>query len=165
MDESLGRGAKAFEITRRQLTETAPQQLRQSLDDEFRTLPWWRRWLVKTWHARVQEQVAAAMARVTREEFTRLTEGYQLIQDRIRQELPKHGLSRVATVGHRVDPTCMTVVEIVDDDLAPPESVVEELRPGYLWRQTVIRFAEVLRGEEPRERFADEHGRSGLGRR
>ena len=37
----------------------------------------------------------------------------------------------------------MTVVEIADDEQAPPETVIAELRPGYLWRQTVIRFAEV----------------------
>ena len=66
LDESLGRGMKALEITHRQLTEAAPQELRQSLDDQFRSLPWWRRWMFRAWHARAQEHVAAAMAHVTR---------------------------------------------------------------------------------------------------
>ena len=37
----------------------------------------------------------------------------------------------------------MTVVEVVDDPLRPPGLVVEEMRPGYYWKDKVIRFAEV----------------------
>jgi molecular chaperone GrpE (heat shock protein) len=37
----------------------------------------------------------------------------------------------------------MTVVELVDAPGVPAESVVAELRPGYTWRERVIRFAEV----------------------
>ena len=83
------------------------------------------------------------MASVAGDEFARVMEGYQLIQGRVQQELRKQGLRRVVTVGQRVDPTCMTVVDIVDDPSLPPETVVEELRPGYLWRKTVIRCADV----------------------
>jgi molecular chaperone GrpE len=143
LDESLERGMKALEITCRQLTEAAPQELRQTLDDDFRRLRWWRRWMVRAWHARTQAYVAAATASVTGTEFARLREGYQLIHSRIQQELQKQGVRRVVTVGQRVDPTCMTVVELADDDQMPPETVVAELRPGYLWHQDVIRFAEV----------------------
>ncbi|MHB8865690.1 MAG: nucleotide exchange factor GrpE [Pirellulaceae bacterium] len=143
LDESLWRGAKAFEVTYRQMTETAPRRLREILDQEYRRVPWWRRWLIGRWHARVREQGAAEMTRATSEEFARLMEGYQLIQDRLQQELQKHGVTRVATVGRRVDPTCMMVVQIADDQAGPPETVVAELRPGYVWQGTVIRCAEV----------------------
>lgn len=143
LDESLARGMKALEITHRQLTEAAPQELWQSLEDQFRRLRWWRRWRFRAWHARTQEHVAAAMTHVTRAELARLIEGYELIQSRIEQELQKQGVRRVITVDQRVDPTCMTVVEIADDEQALPETVIAELRPGYLWHQTVIRFAEV----------------------
>jgi molecular chaperone GrpE (heat shock protein) len=37
----------------------------------------------------------------------------------------------------------MTVVEVVDDPLHPPGLVVDELRPGYYWKDKVLRFAEV----------------------
>ena len=92
LDESLLRGVRALEITHRQLTETAPQQLRQMLDDEFHRLPWWRRWSVRAWHTRLRDHVAAATARVADEEFARVMEGYQLIQGRVQQELRKQGL-------------------------------------------------------------------------
>jgi molecular chaperone GrpE len=143
LDESLERGMKALEITRHQLTEEAPAELGKSLEDRFRRLPWWRRTMVRRWHARAQQYAVVAMASATSTEFTRLTQGYQLIHSRIQQELQKHGVQRVVTVGQKVDPTCMTVVEIADDEQAPPETVIAELRPGYLWHQTVIRFAEV----------------------
>lgn len=143
LDESLLRGVRAMEITHRQLTEMAPQQLRQVLDDELQRLPWWRRWLIHAWCQRLRDQIADAAARFADEEFARIMEGYQLIQSRVQQELRKQGLSRLVTLGQRVDPTCMTVVDIVDDPSLPPEVVVEELRPGYRWRDTVIRCAEV----------------------
>jgi hypothetical protein len=143
LDESFERGMKALEITRHQLTEEAPAELGKSLEDRFRRLPWWRRTIVRRWHARAQQYAVVAMASATSTEFTRLTQGYQLIQTRIQQELQKQGVQRVVTVGQRVDPTCMTVVELDDNDQMPPETVVAELRPGYLWHQDVIRFAEV----------------------
>jgi molecular chaperone GrpE (heat shock protein) len=143
LDESLERGTRALEITHRQLTVVAPQELRQALDDQFRQLPWWRRWILRARHERTRDHVTAAMTHVNTAELTRLTEGYQLIHSRLQQELQKQGVRRVVTVGQRVDPTCMTVVDVDDDDQLPPETVSAELRPGYVWRQTVIRFAEV----------------------
>lgn len=165
LDESLWRGTRALEISHRQLTEKAPQRLRQILDDEYRRLSWWRQWSIRVWHSQLRDQIAAATASVAEEEFSQIMEGYRLIQDRVRQELRKQGLSRVETVGRRVDPTCMTVVDVVDDPNLPPETVVDELRPGYLWRETVIRCAEVravksrggtrANSEEPADRRGD----------
>ena len=37
----------------------------------------------------------------------------------------------------------MTVIDLVDDPASEPETVVEEVRPGYVWRGRVVRFAEV----------------------
>jgi molecular chaperone GrpE len=143
LDEALWRGAKAFEATHRQMTEAAPRRLRELLDDEFRRMPKWRRWLVGSWPAHVGRYCAEAMSAVAREEFARLMEGYRLIRDRVGQELETHGLRRVQTVGARVDAHCMTVVELADPAEGPPETVVEVLRPGYVWNNRVIRFAEV----------------------
>ncbi len=143
LDESLARGERAFQATYRQLTEWAPRQLEESLDWQFRQLPWWRRWWMRKWHAQVRQHVAQAMMEIAHEEFGRLLEGYRLTQFRLSQGLQKTGVTRIPTVGHRVDPQVMTVVELADECEGMPETVVEELRPGYLWHETVIRFAEV----------------------
>jgi len=143
LDESLERGAKACATTYRQLAEWAPRQIAGALDDQFQKLRWWQRWRWRSWHTRVLAYVSAEMVRTAHEEFAQLLDGYRLIQDRVTRELERSGVSRVATVGERVDPRCMTVVEVADASEGPPETVVQELRPGYWWQNTVVRYAEV----------------------
>ena len=75
--------------------------------------------------------------------LNRVMEGYGLIQARLRRVMQEQGIERMACVGKPTDPTRMTVVELVDDPAAEPETVLEEVRPGYSFRGTVIRFAEV----------------------
>jgi molecular chaperone GrpE len=143
LDEALWRAGKAFEATHCQMTDAVPQRVRQVVAEELQRLPAWRRWLVDGWSARLQQRCAEVVANLNDEEFSRLIDGYRLIQARIQRELDRHGLRRIDVVGQLVDPACMTVVAIADDAEAPPETVVEELRPGYRWQDRVIRFAEV----------------------
>jgi molecular chaperone GrpE (heat shock protein) len=51
----------------------------------------------------------------------------------------------------------MTVVEVVDDPMLPPGLIVEQIRPGYYWKDKVIRFAEV-RAVQGRTAFHTLHG-------
>jgi molecular chaperone GrpE len=37
----------------------------------------------------------------------------------------------------------MKVLELVEAPGVAPETVVDELRPGYVWRGLVVRYAEV----------------------
>ena len=143
LDEALGRGARVFAATHRQMTESAPQRLREALDESFRRLPWWRRRLFRSWHQHVLRSSVEALARVAEEEFASLMQGYGLIRSRVERALQQHSVRRIECVGRRVDPAQMTVVELVDDPHAEPETVVDEVRPGYLWEDRVIRFAEV----------------------
>ena len=41
------------------------------------------------------------------------------------------------------------MIELVEAPGVPPETVVDELRPGYVWRGLVVRYAEV-RATAPR---------------
>jgi molecular chaperone GrpE len=72
-----------------------------------------------------------------------LAEGYQLISARLQRMLSEHRIERLTCLGRRVDPTRMKVIELVDAPDAAPETVVDELRPGYVWRGQVVRYAEV----------------------
>jgi hypothetical protein len=143
LDEAMWRAGKAFEATHRQITGAVPQRVRQVLAEEFELLPAWRRWFVDGWQERLQTRCAEVVAEVNAEEFSRLLEGYRLIQERMRQELERHGLRRIDVIGRRVDPVCMTVVAVAETSEGAPETVVEELRPGYYWQDEVLRFAEV----------------------
>jgi molecular chaperone GrpE len=149
LDEALERGVKAVAIMERRFVQQSPQQLLETLDERFARLRAWRRWLGGRWHREVrqlcQDQEAETLVRA----FAALAEGYQLVRSRLQRVLAEQQIQRIACVGQHVDPTAMTVVELVDDPHAMPETVVDELRPGYTWRGQVVRYAEVraVRGQ------------------
>lgn len=151
LDEALWRGDQAFEATHRKMTQVVPERVEKMLADEFRRLPAWRRWLIRPWEARIRQQCAAVAARASGDEFSRLYEGYRLIRDRVARELEGNGLQRLEAVGRQVDPACMTVVALAEPNEGLPETVVEQIRPGYAWRGQLIRFAEVRAVPSPRE--------------
>ncbi len=143
LDEALTRGMEAFEATHRQMTAAAPGRLREELDAGFQSQRWWRRWRWRRWHEWVRDRACEEIARIVAEEFAQLMQGYALIRARLGRALTEQGVERIATEGRRVDPAAMTVVALVDAPDAEPETVVEEVRPGYRWHGRVIRFAEV----------------------
>jgi len=143
LDEALHRGARAFEAAQRQMTQAAPDELGRALDEAFRRQPWWRRLLMRRWHEFLRRRATETLARCNDREFARVMQGYRLIVTRMQRALAEQFVQRMECLGRRVDPAEMTVVELVDDPEADPETVVEEVRPGYLWRGKVIRFAEV----------------------
>ncbi len=139
LDEALLRGARAFETT----TQTAPERLEEMLDELFQGLPWWHRWTARLLHGQIRHRCIKTMERINTEDFAHLKEGYALIQGRFQRVLRERGVHRIKSVGRHVDPEEMNVVELVNSPEAEPETVVEEVRPGYKWRDRVIRFAEV----------------------
>lgn len=143
LDESLVRGASAVEAAHRHLIEQARGQLQDRFDQQLQQLPPWRRWLAQKWHRLVHRRCAQQLAESNARIFDALIEGYRMIQTRLERALAQHEIRRIVCLGQRVDPSLMTVVELVDDPDAAPETVVEEVRPGYLWQGKVIRFTEV----------------------
>jgi len=143
LDEGMLRAAQAFHATHRQLTRSAPDRLRAQLDAQFAKQSWWGRLLGRRWHTVAREATCEALVKSIAEEFSDLMEGFQFIQSRLERTLQDHGVTRVDVTGVRVDPNRMTVVELVTDSDAPPETVVEVVRSGYQWGDRVVRFAEV----------------------
>ena len=158
LDEALERGAKAITLIDRRIAERAPQELVAVLDRQFAGLSGWRRWLAGRWHREVRELCREQMADTHGRMFSALMEGYQLTCARLRRALSQHQIRRIECLGRAVDPATMNVVELVEDPAAVPETVVAELRPGYTWRGTIIRYAEVraVRRERPPEPPVDQ---------
>lgn len=142
LDEALRRGAKAVASARRRLEET-PQRLAEGLQQRFTELSPWRRWRAGPWQTEVLPLCRQLVAEMQTPVLSMLTEGYQLISARLQRMLSEHRIERLTCVGQRVDPTRMKVIELVAAPDVAPETVVEELRPGYVWRGQVVRFAEV----------------------
>lgn len=143
LDEGLLRAAGAFQATHLQMTRAAPARLRENLDKRFARQSWWRRLMARRWHEEVREATCEALARSIAEEFAVLMEGFKLIQTRLARTLGEHEVRRLDEKGGLVDPNRMNVVELVANSDAPPETVVEVVRPGYSWGDRVVRFAEV----------------------
>ncbi len=143
LDEAMLRGMEAFEASHRQMTAVAPERLGAELDAEFQRQSWWRRWLRRRWHTFVRDRACEEISRMIGDEFAQIMQGYSLIRSRLGRALHEQGVERIETVGRRVDPSTMTVVALVDAPDSEPETVVEEVRPGYRWNGRVIRFAEV----------------------
>ncbi|MFO0877892.1 MAG: nucleotide exchange factor GrpE [Gemmataceae bacterium] len=77
-------------------------------------------------------------------------EGLRVLQARARQCLSDHGIEVIACVGQPLDPRLHRVVEVIAAP-GPSETIVQQVRPGYLWRGQVLREAEVVTVSGPVE--------------
>jgi molecular chaperone GrpE len=143
LDEALTRGRAVIDTARRRILDDLAGLVREQLDDLWLRLPWWRRWFCRSWCRGAREILIRRTALAHRDIFDSLVEGYGLILGRLQRAMKKSEVYRIECVGKLADPNVMTVVEVVDDPLRPPGLVVDELRPGYYWKDKVLRFAEV----------------------
>jgi molecular chaperone GrpE (heat shock protein) len=63
--------------------------------------------------------------------------------------LKKEGIARIVTRGASFDPGTMTAVAVEPSADLPPQTVLEELIPGYICRGTVLRLAQVKVSTRP----------------
>ncbi len=136
---------RAVEQTAAQLAEALWQQL-------FENQPRWRRWLLG---GRERRRLAMACndqaARTVGAFFDSVIEGYQLMQNRLNDALGEQGIERIQCLGEQADPYTMRVVDTVAATEDRPGTIIEELRPGYLWGEQVLQTAEVRAAARPQE--------------
>ena len=58
--------------------------------------------------------------------------------------LKRHGVERVPTVGHQFDPSLHEAVAVVPREGAEENTVVEEVRPGFIRDGRLLRPAGVV---------------------
>ena len=58
--------------------------------------------------------------------------------------LTDRGVVRIENLGQSFDPNWHKVAEVVVDTTRPEGTIVEEVQRGYVWRNTVLRRAEVV---------------------
>jgi molecular chaperone GrpE len=63
--------------------------------------------------------------------------------------LAKHGVTQVSAVGQPFDPAKHEAIAQVESATAEPNSVVEELHPGYMLRDRLLRPALVSVAKAP----------------
>ncbi len=71
-------------------------------------------------------------------------EGIELVYKQLLALLEKHGVERVPALGENFDPTLHEAVAVVPAHDAPEGTVVEELRPGFVRNEKLLRPASVI---------------------
>ncbi len=72
-----------------------------------------------------------------------LVEGNELARERLDDLLRRLDVQEIRCLGKPFDPTLMQAMEAVPTTTAPPGTVIEVFRPGYISNGRVLRFAEV----------------------
>lgn len=70
-------------------------------------------------------------------------EGLLLVLGRLRRSMSEHQLERRDTVGQPFDAETMHAIGAITGSTFPAGHVAEQLAPCYLWREQLLRFAEV----------------------
>jgi len=80
-----------------------------------------------------------------------LLEGVKLAREEILRVLANFGVTRMSTVGVKFDPNLHEAIMVEQTDAVPHQTVVEELRPGYMLDDKVVRAAQVKVAHDARD--------------
>ncbi len=72
-------------------------------------------------------------------EAQNVVKGMEMIYRQMLQVLEQAGMSKIEAVGQPFDPKLHEAIMQVEDDSVPEDTVVEELRAGYMLKERVIR--------------------------
>lgn len=75
--------------------------------------------------------------------WTQFKEGFHMSFSHLNDLLKKEGVTRIETVGMPFDPQKMTAIAVETTQEQPPDTVVEEISPGFLFKTRVLKLAEV----------------------
>lgn len=79
---------------------------------------------------------------------TAIVEGIRLVYDKLMKVLTEQGVKKMQVKGQPFNVDFHDALMQKKDDSVPPHTVLEEVEPGYLYRDKVIRHAKVIVSEE-----------------
>lgn len=82
------------------------------------------------------------------EDKTAVLDGIKMIQNEFHKVLEGHGVKRIETVGRQFDPNVHEAVMAVETDDRPEGEILEEVRPGYMLNDRLLRAAQVKVAKE-----------------
>jgi len=85
-------------------------------------------------------------------DFDAFHKGVELIYTHLHEILTRQGLEPIEAVGQPFDPHLHEAVMQVDDDQHPPDTVVDQMQPGYLLREKLLRAPRVIVSRDPGEK-------------
>ncbi|MEM2942924.1 MAG: nucleotide exchange factor GrpE [Candidatus Bathyarchaeia archaeon] len=82
--------------------------------------------------------------------------GFELVLKKMREILEDEGLERIEAVGNKFDPSVHEAANQIPREDMPEGHVVEELRPGYMFKGRVLRPSIVVVSKNPKEHMPEE---------
>jgi molecular chaperone GrpE len=82
--------------------------------------------------------------------------GFELVLKKMREILKDEGLERIEAVGSKFDPSVHEAANQIPREDTPEGHVVEELRPGYMFKGRVLRPSIVVVSKNPKEHSPEE---------
>jgi molecular chaperone GrpE len=83
-----------------------------------------------------------------------LRDGIKLVYDKLQKLLNEQGVKKMQAKGEPFNVNQHDALMQRKDDSVPPHTVLEEIEPGYIYRDKVIRHAKVIVSEESSEENA-----------
>jgi molecular chaperone GrpE len=75
-------------------------------------------------------------------------DGIKLVYEKLQKLLNEQGVKKMETKGEPFNVEFHDALMQKKDDSVPPHTVVEEIEPGYLYREKVLRHAKVIVSED-----------------
>jgi molecular chaperone GrpE len=81
--------------------------------------------------------------RAWKEDWSNLREGFGILRTHLEELLRKGSVTAIHAAGRPFDPSLMMAVEVQETSSLEPNTVVEEVSTGYLYRGHILKLAEV----------------------
>ena len=104
----------------------------------------------------VDDMEIAIKASLKIENCQAVRSGFEIVLSKIREILEDEGLDRIEAVGKQFDPSIHEAANQTPREDAPDGSVVEELRPGYMFKGKLLRPSMVVVAKNPKEHLSEE---------
>jgi molecular chaperone GrpE (heat shock protein) len=89
----------------------------------------------------IEESTVASKRQNSSLDSTR--KGLELLHSRLIRLMQQCEMERVDVLGKPFDPETMHAIDRIEAESVPSGHVAEQIRPAYLWRESVLRFADV----------------------
>jgi molecular chaperone GrpE len=126
-------------------SESASTSPSHRFDEEVKNSSWIVRKLAKTLIGKardlIEESTVASKRQNSSLDSTR--KGLELLHSRLIRLMQQCEMERVDVLGKPFDPETMHAIDRIEAESVPSGHVAEQIRPAYLWRESVLRFADV----------------------
>ena len=143
IEESLQRALDS--LKKSAATKTSDRSITSNFDELVSNASW----LTRKFAGRLLSVIRASLENASAENkaaensMKSTYQGFELLLARIHRQMKQCEIERMNVLQKPFDAELMNAIDRIDSVSVPSTHVAEQLRPAYLWRGEVIRYAEV----------------------